>query len=178
MCGLVWWNESDKLERKAWILDCTEFVRGWSWRKITFGTFRGTLCVWVLLSVFQWPSGYSVTFCNIGRLIGSSNVTFFSFIPLSTSFSNLLESPSSSSSSPLPCHYSFRTSVILLSYHVSIPFQHIFFHSFKIVCVTPIFPRITAFLTFYSLEVPASNDPEGCAGGSITAGKASMSERF
>jgi hypothetical protein len=48
----------------------------------------------------------------------------------------------------------------------------------KIVCVTPIFPGITAFLTFYSLEVPASNDPEGCVRGSIVAGKASMPERF
>jgi hypothetical protein len=31
---------------------------------------------------------------------------------------------------------------------------------------------------FYSLDVPTSNDPESCAGGSITAGKTSMPERL
>jgi hypothetical protein len=46
-------------------------------------------------------------------------------------FPNLLGSPSSSSSSQLPCHYSLSTSVILHAYCVSITFQHIVFHSFK-----------------------------------------------
>lgn len=53
----------------------------------------------------------------------------------------------------------------------------LFKHIFSIFFATPIFTRITAFLTSYSLEVLASNDPERCAGSSIATGRASMPER-
>ena len=134
------------------------------------------LSISVSFPLAQWLL-ISVAYRHICQFIASSNVKFFTFIKPSTSFPNLFQSPSSSSSSLLPFHYSLGISVVLLSYNMSIPFQHMFSINSKIVCVTPIFSRIAAFHNFYSLKVLASDDLKHRAGGSIATGKASMPER-
>jgi len=128
----------------------TMFMWGYVERKLTNvekGMYFGLYCVWkglVLKWNHFWNSSWyhfclstsvsfplahwlliSVAFRHICRFIASSIVKFFTFITPPTSFPNWLGSPSSSSSSQLPCHYSLRTSVIPLSY-MSIPFLHIF----------------------------------------------------